>query len=181
MRAPVKRRNTKIRLVWQRTYWEVARPYEEVTNGLRTSRNTDQIPHESSATTYIPMILLIYITWYLACERSAALKSTVVGRRKIWKYEIAVFDVWWLGFDLARQPVSRHVVVVVVVVVVVFTLTHGYNAVRRHRTGSNNSGAEDYLRRENKQKTEDNNIITEQIVYLRQNKKVRSAYVSMIC
>ena len=24
---------------------------------------------------------------------------------------------WWLGFDLARQPVSRHVVVVVVVVV----------------------------------------------------------------
>ena len=33
------------------------------------------------------------------------------------------------------------------VVVVVLTLTHGYNAVRGHRTGSNNSGAEDYLRR----------------------------------
>ena len=33
----------------------------------------------------------------------------------------------------------------VIVVVVVFTLTHRYNAVRGHRTGSNNSGAEDYL------------------------------------
>ena len=32
--------------------------------------------------------------------------------------------------------------VVVIVVVVVLTLTHGYNAVRGHRTGSNNSGAE---------------------------------------
>ena len=39
------------------------------------------------------------------------------------------------------------VAVVVVVVVVVLTLTHRYNAVRGHRTGSNNSGAEDYLRR----------------------------------
>ena len=32
--------------------------------------------------------------------------------------------------------------------VVVLTLTHRYNAVRGHRTGSNNSGAEDYLKRE---------------------------------
>ena len=32
-------------------------------------------------------------------------------------------------------------------VVVVITLTHRYNAVRGHRTGSNNSGVEDYLRR----------------------------------
>ena len=46
------------------------------------------------------------------------------------------------------------VVVVVVIVVVVIDdvdvitlLSHGYNAVRGHRTGSNNSGAEDYLRR----------------------------------
>ena len=29
--------------------------------------------------------------------------------------------------------------------VIVLTLTHGYNAVRGHRTGSNNSGAEEYL------------------------------------
>ena len=35
-------------------------------------------------------------------------------------------------------------------VVVVLTLTHRYNAVRGHRTGSNNSGAEDYLRRKTK-------------------------------
>ena len=32
-----------------------------------------------------------------------------------------------------------------VVVVVVLTLTHGYNAVRGHRTGPNNSGAEDVV------------------------------------
>ena len=32
-------------------------------------------------------------------------------------------------------------------VVVVLTLTHGYNAVRGHKTGSNNSGAKNYLRR----------------------------------
>ena len=50
------------------------------------------------------------------------------------------------------KVMPRFVVVVVVVVVVVFTLTHGYNAVRRHRTGSNNSGAEDYLRRKTKKK-----------------------------
>ena len=36
---------------------------------------------------------------------------------------------------------------VVVVVVVVLALIHRYNAVRGHRTGSNNSGAEDDLRR----------------------------------
>ena len=42
------------------------------------------------------------------------------------------------------------VVVVVVVVVVVLTLTHRHNAVRGHRTGSNNSGAENYLRRKTK-------------------------------
>ena len=35
----------------------------------------------------------------------------------------------------------------VIAVVVVLALTHGYNAVRGHRTGSNNAGAEDYLRR----------------------------------
>ena len=38
----------------------------------------------------------------------------------------------------------------VVVAVIVVTSTHRYNAVRGHRTGSNNSGAEDYLRRKNK-------------------------------
>ena len=32
-----------------------------------------------------------------------------------------------------------------IVVIVVVTLTHRYNAVRGHRTGSNNSGVEDYL------------------------------------
>ena len=35
---------------------------------------------------------------------------------------------------------------------VVLTLTHGYNAVRGHRTGSNNSGAEDDLRRKTNKK-----------------------------
>ena len=45
----------------------------------------------------------------------------------------------------------------VVVVAVVLTLTHhGYNAVRGHRTGSNNSGAEDDLRRKTNKKTEYN-------------------------
>ena len=39
---------------------------------------------------------------------------------------------------------------VVVVVVVVLTFTDGYNAVRGHRTGSNNSGVEDYRRKTNK-------------------------------
>ena len=38
-------------------------------------------------------------------------------------------------------------VLVVVFIVVVLTLTHGRNAGRGHRTGSNNSGVEDYLRR----------------------------------
>ena len=50
-----------------------------------------------------------------------------------------------------QVPGTRYqVVVVVVVVAVVLTLTHRYNAVRGHRTGSKNSGAEDYLRRKNK-------------------------------
>ena len=38
--------------------------------------------------------------------------------------------------------IAAVVVVVVVVVAVVLTLTHRYNADRGHRTGSNNSGAE---------------------------------------
>ena len=39
--------------------------------------------------------------------------------------------------------------------VVVLALTHRYNAVRGHRTGANNSGVEDYLRRK-KNETKDN-------------------------
>ena len=35
--------------------------------------------------------------------------------------------------------------IVVVVVVVILTLTHRYDVVRGHRTGSNDSGAEGYL------------------------------------
>ena len=44
------------------------------------------------------------------------------------------------------------------VVVVVLTLTRRYNAVRGHRTGSNNSGVEDYLTRK-QIKTEDNTMV----------------------
>ena len=40
-----------------------------------------------------------------------------------------------------------HKGILIVVVDVVLTLTHRCNAVRGHRTGSNNSGAENYLRR----------------------------------
>ena len=43
-------------------------------------------------------------------------------------------------------------------VVVVLTLTHRYNAVRCHRTGSNNSGAEDYLRKKNKKEDKTHHI-----------------------
>ena len=42
------------------------------------------------------------------------------------------------------QPQSM---LTLVVVVLTLLLSHGYNAVRGHRTGSDNSGAEDYLRR----------------------------------
>ena len=44
---------------------------------------------------------------------------------------------------------------------VVPTLTHRYNAVRGHRSGSNNSGAEDYLRRKTSQKPKVIHTITE--------------------
>ena len=47
----------------------------------------------------------------------------------------------------SRQPfrvIAQHIFDVVAVVL---TLTHGYNAVRGHKSGSSNSGAEDYLRR----------------------------------
>ena len=44
---------------------------------------------------------------------------------------------------------------------VVLTLTHRYNAVSGHRTGSNNSGAEDYLRGKNKIKQKMTHTITE--------------------
>ena len=47
------------------------------------------------------------------------------------------------------------------VVVVVFTLTHRYNAVRGHRTDSNNSGAQDYLRRKTNKKQKVIHTITE--------------------
>ena len=65
-----------------------------------------------------------------------------------------------------------------VVVVVLTLLTHRYEAVRGHRTGSNNSGAEDYLRRKT-HKTEDNtHKITEtDRIPQTEKKKVRSAYV----
>ena len=58
-----------------------------------------------------------------------------------------------LYHSLLLQSASLVVVAVVVVVVVVLTLTYRYNAVRGHRTGCNNSGAEDYLRRKTKNRT----------------------------
>ena len=47
------------------------------------------------------------------------------------------------------------------VVIVVLTLTHRYNAVGGHRTGSNNSGAEDYLTRKSNEKLKIIHTITE--------------------
>ena len=56
-------------------------------------------------------------------------------------------------------------------VVAVFTLTHRYNAVRGHRTGSNNSGEDDYPRsKTNKNRTEYIHYL-KQIVFLRQKRK----------
>ena len=46
-----------------------------------------------------------------------------------------------------RNRYNHVAAVVVVVVVVVLALTHRYNAVRGHRTGSNNSVAENCRRR----------------------------------
>ena len=45
-------------------------------------------------------------------------------------------------------PITTVVRVRVLVVAVVLTLTCRYNVVRGHRTGSNYSGVEDYVRRE---------------------------------
>ena len=47
--------------------------------------------------------------------------------------------------------------------VVVLTLTHRYNAVRGHRTGSNNSGAQDYPRSKTSKKQKIIHAITETI------------------
>ena len=60
--------------------------------------------------------------------------------------------------------------------VVVLTITHRYNAVRGHRTGSNNSGAEYYLRRSTNKNRRWCTQQLKNILYLRR-KKVRSAYV----
>ena len=63
-------------------------------------------------------------------------------------------------------------------VYVVLTSTHRYNAVRGHRTGSNNSGAEDYLRRKNKKNQKILHTISETNAYTSdKSKTVRSAYV----
>ena len=69
----------------------------------------------------------------------------------------ACFTARPLFFAARRPPITGSHMVTTVVVVggVVLTLTHQYDAVRGHRTGSNNSGAEDYLKKKNEQKTED--------------------------
>ena len=60
--------------------------------------------------------------------------------------------VWYeISSNGASIPTTMHGYVVLVVLVL--ALTHGYNAVRGHRTGSNNSGAEDYLRRKTNKKS----------------------------
>ena len=50
-------------------------------------------------------------------------------------------------FSIAETTWPTYLVYIIIVVVVVLTLTRRYNPVRGHRTGSNNSGAEDYLMR----------------------------------
>ena len=68
------------------------------------------------------------------------------------------------------------VVAVVVAVVVVFTLTHRCNAVRGHRTDSNNSGAEDYLWRKTSKRKKIMHTTTEtNRMPPTKNTKVRSA------
>ena len=49
-----------------------------------------------------------------------------------------------------RLKTASNSKVVVVVAAAVLTFTRRYDAVLGHRTGSNSSGAEDYLRRKNK-------------------------------
>ena len=66
--------------------------------------------------------------------------------------EVVVFAAVGVFFlmPVVMVVVMMAVLVVLEVVVVGLTLTHRYNAVRGHRTGSNNSGVEDYIRRKNK-------------------------------
>ena len=71
------------------------------------------------------------------------------------------------------------VVVLVLVLVLVLTLTHPYSAVRGHRTGSDNSGVGDYLRRKTNKKQKIIHTITETNCIPETNKTVRSAYVRM--
>ena len=77
-----------------------------------------------------------------------------------------------------RLSIDLEPIVQGVLVVVVLTSTHRYNAVRGHRTGSNNSGAEDYLRRKNKKNQKILHTISETNAYTSDNNKtVGSAYV----
>ena len=58
----------------------------------------------------------------------------------LYDYDYMTMTIWLWLYDYAHKGKVR-------VGVHVLTLTHRCNAVRGHRTGSNNSGAEDYLRR----------------------------------
>ena len=57
-----------------------------------------------------------------------------------------------IAYRLHNDVTYDHTIPIVAVVVFVLTLTHRCNAVRGHRTGSDNSGAEDYPRRKTKKK-----------------------------
>ena len=90
---------------------------------------------------------------YFACGTIACCVDARQYSRTYGRADFAVLH--WLGACLVSNLALVRTICEngqgdVVVVVVVLTLTHGYNAVRGHRTGSNNSGAEDYPRRKNK-------------------------------
>ena len=95
------------------------------------------------------------LVWYPAIDRPAV-NASIVSEN--------IIDVLMFIFTSKRALYFRcwrlDETAATVVVVVVLRLAHRYNAVRGHRTGSNNSGAEDYdyLRRKTnkKQNTHDN-------------------------
>ena len=68
------------------------------------------------------------------------------GDGDAWRQWPTVSQYQWRGFKNTTMLVAGKGGLAVVVVVVVLTLTHRYNAVRGHRTGSNKSGAEEYFR-----------------------------------
>ena len=122
-------------------------------------------PREKRLASLARLIMIEYVSvtvlWSLPVTSSTTTKYKVTAAVSVYYIDNMLSCTWYSVRSKFTEGANT-------VRIVVLTLTHRFNAVRGHRTGSNNSGAESYLRKKTNKNRRWYTQELKQIVYLRQ-------------